>query len=318
MKISKITTIVALLFLVGTFSIVSCKKKTAETNTTTTTDDEQGTANDNNISENTASDIEAMGAQASENGLLTTYRASGDAQVGGIDLAPCATVTPAGGGLKTFTVDFGTTGCTGADGRVRTGKLVFDYSGSTNGAIFYRNPGFKLNVTSQNYVVDGYTVNITNKVISNTTPTGIPTGINPGTNLTWSIAANISIVKPNSGGTISWTCNRTKELINTSDSTCYRGQSKSIVWSRAKVKLNGTATGTNAKGENYTATATDLVRDFQCAPDPNRPHRHPFVSGTINYVPSGRLPRLINYGNGYCDLKAVVTINGKDYDITLP
>lgn len=318
MKITKITTAIALLFLVGSLTIVSCKKKTEETNTTSTTDDEQNTANDNNVSENTASDIESIGAQASENAVLTTYRSSDEAQVGGIDVAPCATVIPAGGGLKTFTVDFGTIGCTGSDGRTRTGKLIFDYSGSTGSASFYRHPGFKLNITSANYVVDGYTVNITNKTITNTTPNSIPSGINPGTNLTWSIAANINIVKPSSGGTIGWTCNRTKELINTGDTTCYRGQNKSIVWSRAKVKLNGTASGTNAKGESYSATATDLIRDFQCAPDALKPHRHPFVSGTINYVPANRAARLINYGSGTCDFNAVVTINGKDYNVTLP
>ena len=318
MKITKITTMLALLFLVGSISIVSCKKKTEETNTTTTTDDEQSTANDNNVSENTANDIESIGAQASENASLTTYRSSGDMQVGGIDVAPCATVTAAGGGLKTFTVDFGTVGCTGNDGRVRTGKLIYDYSGSTNNAIFYRNPGFKLSVSSANYVVDGYSVTIVNKVVSNTSPTTIPSGVNPGTNLTWSIAANISIVKPNGGGTVSWTCNRTKELINTADSSCYRGQNRAIVWSRAMVKLNGTASGTNAKGETYSATATNLVRDFQCTPDASKPHRHPFVSGTINYVPANRYPRLINYGSGTCDFNAVVTINGKDYNVTLP
>lgn len=310
MKTTKITTALALLFIVGSLTFVSCKKKEAKEETPTETDDEQSTANDNNISENTASDIESIGGQASENFSLTTYKPSDGLQYSSVEAAPCATVT---GNLsaKIYTVDFGTTGCTGADGRTRTGKLIFDYSGSTNGAVFYRNPGFKVSITASNYVVDGNQVNIINKTITNTTP------LTSGANLTWSISANISIVK-SGGGNISWTCNRIKELINTNDTNCYRGQFKSIVWSKAKVKLNGSAGGTNSKGENYSAVATDLVRDFTCAPDASRPHRHPFVSGTINYIPANRLPRLINYGSGTCDFNATVTINGTTYNITLP
>jgi len=313
MKNQKINTFIALLFVTALLSFVSCKKKTEETEPTPTetTDDEQSTANDNNIAENAASDIESIGGQASENSALTTYKTSGETEIIGIDVAPCATVTIAGGGLKTYTVDFGTSGCTGTDGRVRTGKLIFDYSSSTSGATYYRNYGFKVNVTSSNYVVDGNQVNITNKTIQNTTNL-------LGGNLTWSITANINIVKANNGGTITWTCNRTKELTNTSDTTCYRGQNKSIVWSRAIVKLNGDAGGTNTKGEAYSAKATDLIRDFNCSPDATRPHRHPFVSGTIAYKPANRLQRTINYGSGTCDFNATVTINGKDYAVTLP
>lgn len=309
MKITKITTALALLFIAGSLTMVSCKKKTVES-TPTTTDDEQSTANDNNISENTASDIESMGGQASENFSLTTYKPSNGLEYSSIDAAPCALVT---GDLttRTYTIDFGTS-CVGADGRTRSGKLFFDYSASTaTNPVFYRTPGFKVNITSSNYVLDGHQVNIINKTISNITPN------TTGALLTWSISANITITKANNGGTISWNCNRTKVLVNTADTNCFRGQNKPIIWSKAKVKLNGVASGTNAKGESYTATATDLVRDFTCAPDPARPHRHPFVSGTINYVPVNRLPRLINYGNGNCDFEAIVTINGKDYAFNL-
>jgi hypothetical protein len=181
----------------------------------------------------------------------------------------------------------------------------------------YRNPGFSMNVTSQNYVVDSHSVTIFNKTIVNSTPVSIPTGVNPGTNLTWAITASVSIVKPNAAGTISWSCTRTKELTNTSDTNCYHGQTRPIVWSKAIVKLNGSASGVNARNENYTAVATNLVRDFNCSPDPLRPKRHPFISGTIAYTPGIRPVRLINYGTGTCDLIATITINSNTYTITL-
>ncbi|MDI1356392.1 MAG: hypothetical protein PSX36_15860 [bacterium] len=312
---NKIWTALAIVSLASTVIFTSCKKKEE-----VAPDTEQNTATDNNMAESIVSDIESMGGEVSENSSLVSYKSSeatGITEEDGIAASPCATVS--GLGTKIYTVDFGTTGCVGYDGRTRTGKLIYDFSASTpSSAAYYRNPGFSMSVSSQNYVVDGNQVNIISKTVKNTTPPSIPAGDQPGINLTWAIAANVSIVKPNSGGTISWSCSRTKELMNTNDTTCYRGQSLHIIWNKAIVKLNGTATGVNAKGENYTAVATDLIRDFNCAPDPLRPKRHPFISGTIAYTPGSRPLRLIDYGSASsCDMNATVTINGKVYNITL-
>ncbi|MBA3680699.1 MAG: hypothetical protein H0W73_05980 [Bacteroidetes bacterium] len=307
MKTSKIYLVLVAALVAFSIAFTSCRKK--DKNPVEEPDNEQTTATDNNLAETTSSDIESMGSQVGENGTLSTYRSNGSSTGNGIvSIAPCATLS--GIGTGTVTVDFGTTGCIGTDGRVRTGKLFFDFSASSpTTSIYYRNPGFSMKVTALNYVVDGYQVTINNKVITNTTPAGAPVG----TNLTWSIAANISIVKPNNAGTVSWSCNRTKELINTSDPLCYSGQTNPINWTKAKVKLNGSATGTNAKNENFTATATDLVRDFTCAPDVAHPHRHPFVSGTISYTPGSRPTRLIDFGSGTCDLVGTITINSQTY-----
>jgi len=307
MKTSKIYQGALIAVMACSITFTSCRKK--DRNPVEEPDNEQTTATDNNLAETSSGDIEAMGSQVSEAGALSTYKFNGP--VSGAEIlaiAPCATIT--GVGTGTVTVDFGTTGCTGTDGRVRTGKLFFDFSASTpTTAIYYRNPGFKMIVTAQNYVVDGYAITINNKTITNTTPTGAPAG----TNLTWAVSANISIVKPNNAGTISWTCSRTKELINTSDPLCYNGQSTAINWTKAKIKLNGSASGVNAKGENFTATASNLVRDFTCAPDIARPHRHPFVSGSISYTPGNRPTRVIDFGSGSCDLVGTITINGQTY-----
>jgi hypothetical protein len=309
--------VVVILFSVSALTFPSCRKK-EEKPDPAPEDTEQTTVADNNLAENIAADIEGIGAQASENSQLTTYKTTAGSVLvlNSLTVSPCASVTTIAS-TRIFTVDFGTSGCTGQDGHTRTGKLIFDFSASPSSATLYRNPGFTMNVTSLNYIVDGHQVTINNKTIANTSPLNLPPTANPGTNLTWSVTSAISIAK-NSGGTISWNCNRTKELINTGDSLCYNGQSHPINWSNAMVKLNGTASGTNARGESYTATGTNLVRDFTCNFGGLHPRRHPFVSGTMAYTPGTRPTRLIDYGAGACDQIATMTINGNTYTITLP
>lgn len=307
---------VILVFAVASFVLSSCRKK-EETpdNPAIVQDTEQSTSEDNNRAESYVSDIESIGGQVSDEGSLSTFKTSGSSDIA-LETAGCASLIFSG---QSFTVDFGTSGCVGSDGRTRTGKLIYNFAASSSStALHYRNPGFNMTVTSQNYVVDSYSVNIINKTISNTTPNTIPSGLNPGTNLTWAITASVTIVKPNNAGTITWSCNRTKELMNTNDSICYRGQNLAINWSKAIVKLNGSSSGVNARGENYTAVASNLVRNFNCSPDPIRVHRHPFISGTITYIPGSRPTRTIDFGNGACDLNATVTINGNSYAIVLP
>ncbi len=283
----------------------SCKKR--EKKQAEEPDRESNTARDNAWVEETNNDIDYMCKNASELGNYT--------------VAPCATVT--GYGTSTITIDFGSSGCTCLDGRKRSGKLIFDFSASTpSTAIYFRNPGFHVKVTSQNYMVDSLAITINNKEIRNTTPASIGTGTNTGgINLTWTVTSNISVVKPNGGGTISWSVPaRTIELVNTNGSPqCYNGQTLPIDWRKAIIKINGTASGTNAKGESFTAEAKNLIRDFNCSPSSLVPRRHPFVEGKIDYKPGNRPTRFFDFGKKEdCDLNATVTINGVTYGITLP
>ncbi|MDO8999122.1 MAG: hypothetical protein Q7W45_05105 [Bacteroidota bacterium] len=316
MKTSKIYLGLAVGLIAFSITLTSCRKK--EKTAEVAPDNEQTTATDNNLAESISNDIVAMGSQVCETGTLTTFKTNSN--FGGNDLSflPVCAIVTSSPSIKTYTVDFGTTGCVGTDGRTRTGKLVFNFSASTPTATYYRNPGFSMSITSANYVVDGNQINIINKTVKNTTPATITPAAYPGINLTWSVSANVSIVKASNAGTVSWTCNRTKELINTNENTlCYNGQAYPINWTKAKIKINGTATGTNAKGESYNALAKDLVRDFNCAPDITKPHRHPFISGKIEYTPGTRPTRFIDFGNGACDFSGTITINGQSFVFTL-
>jgi len=310
MKNGKLITIFCLLFAAGMITMSSCKK-----NNTATADSDTSGATDNATAENTSNDIVAIGAQASENGSLSSYRDAGSDFV----LSTCATVTR-DTNAKTVLVTFN--GGTCLDGRSRSGSLLFDYHLSPAGDNFYRDPGFTFTVTSNNYVVDGNQVNIISKTVTNTTNGGNHVGWNPATtNETWAIAANIKITKPN-GDVITWNCTRTKTLLNTAsvytaaDLSNYPASDVTpINWPMAKIQIDGSASGTRANGETFTAVATAMVRDFGGCTIQGR---HPWISGTLLYSPAGKYARLIDFGNGSCDLNATVTINGNTYNIVLP
>lgn len=300
----------------GIIMITGCKKK--DNNNEQTPDTSYSYVQDQNMAETYNNDIGNIAIEAGDKHSVNNYRMEGNMQVGSIESAPCATVTIDTTAM-TYTVNFGTTPCLCKDGRYRSGMLIYNYSASTNGAKYPRQPGFSVTCTSQNYVVDTYTVNVINRTHTNTTPFGF----NPATtNIKWQTTANLQIIKPSSGGTISWNCNRTTELLNTSDTTVYNPSGNyPIAWNKVQLKLNGTANGTTASGVSYSATLSNLVWSATCTPDPMRPFRHPFISGTITFTPTGKPARVIDFGyGGGCDFLAQVCIPAYGYCavITLP
>ncbi len=298
----KMMTILCCVIAVAMLTMTSCKKKEAAA----AADSDTTGATDNTLAENTSNDVVNIGAQAADQGSLSSFREANDENV----LSSCATVMRDTVN-KFIIVSFN--GGTCLDGRTRSGTITFDYHLSPAGAIHYRDPGFTFTVTSNNYVVEGNHVNIINKTVTNITPVGF----NPlTTKEKWTIAANISVVKAN-GNTITWICNRTKTLVNT-DST-YTDAATPIKWYKAVIQIDGTASGTRVdasnNAESFSATATAMVRDFGCSAG----GRHPWISGTLDYQPpSPKYLRHIDFGPGTCDLNATVLINGHTYDIVLP
>lgn len=308
MKTSKILIGSATLSMITLLTITGCKKKDKNE---PAPDTETSYVQDQNIAETHNNDVSNIGTEAGETYTVSNYRLENGQLIGGIQSAPCATVT-IDLTAKQFTVDFGTTPCLCKDGRYRSGKLIYNYSASTNGAIYPRQPGYSITCTSQNYVVDSYTVNIINRTHTNITPVGF----NPATtNLKWQTNANINVIKPSGGGTITWTCSRTTELTNTSDTTVYHPSGNyPIAWYKAQLKLNGSASGTTASGIPYSVSLSNLVWSATCTPDPLKPFRHPFTSGTITFTPSGKPARVIDYAyGGGCDFLAQVCIPAYSY-----
>jgi hypothetical protein len=302
-NLKKISPVLGCVLLIG-LSIASCKKHTDSPAPA----EETATATDNSNAEHIVSDMTAMAAQASDGTAgLSSYRTGAEEEILGLSCATVVrdTVT------KTVTITFnGSAPC--LDGRTRSGSILVNYSASTLGAKHYRDPGYSCTITSNNYMVDGNQVNIINKTVTNNTAPGF----NPmTTNLTWQINAHVSVVKAN-GGTIDWTCSRTKTLLNTNDTAVYHGAPRAITWSKARVGLTGSSSGTTATGIAFTANITSqLIRDFGGC---NINGRRPIIQGTIQFTPAGHPVRTIDYGNGACDLLAFITVNGVTTTITLP
>lgn len=300
--------IVAIILSTGLL-FVSCRKKDKEEK-----DKDTSTASDHSYAENMSNDIFAIGSQGIGSGGsgLSTYKIINP--MDGTMMGFCVDSIVLNTTAKTLMVKFNPAiPCN--DGRIRSGKLIFDFSQSTNGATAYRHPGFKCIVTGINYTVDGYAITINNKVIENTTAVGF----NPAsTNITWTDNTNLTINKPNNGGTITWNCSKTTTLLNTSDTTVYKNASTPINWFKARVGINGSSNGTSAGGTSFTANITQqLVRDFNCAPLANRPHFHPFIAGEISFTPGNLAPRIINYGSGACDATVTITVNGYTATLTI-
>jgi len=304
MKTTRLTLSLAGLMIAGSVIIsTSCKKK----DTTPAQDTNASTAADNTQAEQHSNDAENIGAEAVDNGSVSTYKLEGNNQ--GSLLSPMSgSVSVTGYGTGTVTVTF-SGGYVGMDGKSRNGTLI--YTMNPVGA-HYRDQGMTMTVnttTANPYSVNSNTITIAKTV----TNEGF---VATGGNMQWSISSNISVAKAN-GNTYTWNANRTHVLLNTnagsvyngvSVPTAYNGVSTPITWSAAVIEMNGSASGTAVNGDPYTVTITNVVRNMNCSPDASRPHFHPFVAGTIDFTPSGKTTRVINYGTGGCDLTYTISI----------
>jgi hypothetical protein len=318
MKKTNLTLALAGLMIASAAIVSSCKKKDATTTTPPAKDTDQSGASANNTAENTSNDIVSMGAQACDNnsGSLSTYRNGNSNQILG---ASCAVITIDSTVNHTITLTF--SGGTCLDGKTRSGSLIYTYSnpnGSGTGYNRYRDPGFTLSVSTGpgGYVVNSNTVTIISKTIKNTTAVGFTPAT---TNATWEIKANISIALASGAGTINWTSDRIKTLLNTSTVYPANPLTTPINWPMAKIGITdapgATTTGTRSTGETFSVTITNqLVRDFGGC---DILGQRPFIQGTFVYAPAGKATRTFDYGSGTCDLNATVTIDGVTYPFTL-
>lgn len=195
-------------------------------------------------------------------------------------------------------MDFGT-GCQARDGRTRSGKIITVY---TNRLIY---PGAKATTTFENYQVDSIKVQGTHVITnqSNITNTNCITH-------KWKVLTeNGKLIKPN-GNYIEWNSTRTVEQVE--------GMCTPFVPLDDIYKITGSANAKVKRGDLLIAWRSEitepLVKKFTC---------RWLVKGIIktvrlNLATNSPWIGTINYGNGDCDNKAVVTINGVPHIITLP
>lgn len=240
------------------------------------TDDDSQVAADNSLASATSDDVFKMADDAVTTGSVSLKNGEAES-LGG----PCATVTrDTISNPKKVTIDFGNTNCTGNDGKARRGKIMITFTGK------YRDAGTVITVTTDNYFVNDNEVKLT-KTITNI-------GRNTSGQLQWNIVVNnAQLILANNGGTISWSKNETRTWVAGENTLMLRDN---------KYEITGSGSGVNKAGTSYTVNITSpILVDFSCAASR-------LVKGTIEFSPSGKTARVVDFGNGTCDDDATITV----------
>ncbi len=181
---------------------------------------------------------------------------------------------------KTITIDFGT-GCTGPDGKTRSGMVVITYTQRL------WIPGASLSIALNNYVVDGKAIEGT-KTLTNVSP-----------NLIAPISMNTTLV----GGKVTWP----------DGSFATRAYTRTRTWVRAlnpmndEFRVQGEVTGMSRAGENYTITILSaIIYKRSC----RLQGVGIAVQGLKRVQRDSKPDLLIDYGDGQCDHFITLTRNG--------
>jgi hypothetical protein len=261
-----------------TLIVSGCKKaKPAEDSDTTA-------SNENAFAQTSFNDIGNISDQAST-GSTSSYKTG---QNNGGLLSSCAVIT-SDTALRTITVDFGPTDCLCHDGRKRRGKIFISYTKP-----HYWDSLDVITIGFANYFVDEYGINGT-KTISNL---GRING-----QQTYNVkVTNGSITKPNNGGNFTWNSNITRKWI--------QGENTPFFWFDDKYAFTGNSSGTSSGGIGYSAQiVTPLIRDMSCLIP------RWFTQGILDFTPSGKAVRVMDFGNGACDDIVTITISGQVYTV---
>ncbi|MBP7477586.1 MAG: hypothetical protein KA797_03610 [Chitinophagales bacterium] len=187
-------------------------------------------------------------------------------------------------------IDFGgDNGCKGKNGRLYKGKIFKSFNGKK-----YFDEGYSSTVTFEKFSNNGNSVEGTKTIVYK--------GLNAKGQMYWTISTSLTITKAN-GKSMTWTSTRTRTMI---------AGAGTKTWGDDKYELTGSASGTSSNGNSYETTiTTPLIKDMACKY---------IVSGVINYVKTGTTTtktKTLDFGNGDCDAKAVLTVDGTSKDILL-
>lgn len=186
---------------------------------------------------------------------------------------------------KTVTLDFGN-GCTSPGAVTRQGKIIYLISDR-----FY-NQGASISASFENYKVNGIAVAGSYSITNN--------GSGGGNGLAISTAISGGSITYPDGSQFNYTGNKTITQ------TAGMGN---LDWSDDEFSISGSSSASNSNGESLTATITEnLVKKNSC---------RNIVQGKSAFTYNG-ISGQLDYGNGNCDNKAMLTIGGWNKEITLP
>lgn len=185
---------------------------------------------------------------------------------------------------KTVTIDYGTAGCTGLNGYLRKGKISYTIDKKLLTA------GAKIIVSFDNYTVNGYKLEGQHTITNN----GSANGMNFTVVLT-----NGKVTYPNG-----------KWYTRTANTTWIQSAGMlTLPILDDEYNVTGSGAITSSDGNTLTASSkTNLLRKVSCVNT---------VSGQLDLV-YNNISGLLDFGNGECDKAAVITVAGKQYNVTLP
>lgn len=202
----------------------------------------------------------------------------------------CPTITWAqdkGTYPNTVTIDFGES-CVGSNGRVRSGKLVVELTGS------YYTEGMVRTITPDGFTVNGWTLEGTRTVTN--------MGLNEQSQMYWTVVVEGAKLTDNEGNFGTWEASRVRTLVEGAET---EGCEDNVV------AITGGSSGVGRQGKSFTATIIEpIIKPRSC--------RWP-VSGVREVQVEGRdAPRSLDFGDGECDNVATLTFpNGRTKEIEL-
>ncbi|WP_310394625.1 hypothetical protein [Hymenobacter sp.] len=191
------------------------------------------------------------------------------------------------------TLDFGSAGCTGPDGRVRKGKITVTYQGG------YLTPGSQTVLTFAGYSVDN------NAVGGTVTLSGVSRNAAGKLQYTTTVAGG-SLALANGGGTLLADLARTTEW-TTGEGT---GTAQDDVFA---IVTAGTLTWRNGVAYAVTTPSPLLVQSACLSQGIIYP-----ASGTLSLKAAAKPAFGLDYGSGTCDKTATLTVGPTSRVITLP
>lgn len=266
--------------------LFSCKKDSSTTLTETQKD--QKMAEDNNIAENEADDVSIMSDEAYSTGQLQSRGGSSGSGIMGDTVKITKSKSD-----STITIDFGTNGVVGKNGKTRKGKIIIKFNGG------YKIKNASITQTFDNYYVDGKKIDGSRTITNLGDTLGMPR---------WKIESNLTITKTD-GKVITWSSTRIRTMI--------AGYNTPLNWYDDEYTITGSASGTTSNGDTYSMTiGTPLWIKISFNPPALCKY---IVDGTITYTRGSRTAT-IDYGYGSktaCDNQAQLNYNGTTTIITL-
>ncbi|MDP4283596.1 MAG: hypothetical protein Q8891_04170 [Bacteroidota bacterium] len=238
-----------------------------------------------------------MGVQASDagedigigTGAGIIYKPAGSEQTLSPDsVARCFTVTVEPKTLHVFpkvvTIDFGS-GCLGKDGKLRKGKIISTYSGP----MFV--PANTVSTTFEDYNVDSFKIEGTLSVENTSTANAI----------SWTVKVDSGKITNTLNGF--W-----RKWDGIREHTQTEGNSTPLNLLDDVYQITGNAKGANSNSNSWSSTITQpLIRKFTC----------PWIDQGQVKINRNANSAILDFGDGTCDNKATITINGVSHIISL-